>query len=182
MSPRWIKSLVLVLAILVTGFAVAGYPPQGSGGGGTSGDSEWITYTPVSTWTTNCTWTGAYRITGDNSMDLCLRLVLSGGGPNAASLEIDLPPGWENRDDVTGASVTQYFNGRGQFLDGALTYEILFRNNAGDPDEIRAYYMDPTSGGAYMEFGGAVTNTAPRTWGDGDTLWVSISDIPVQRE
>lgn len=172
MSRFYASLLAFVLGVFLAASATAE--------NGASGYSEWTTYTPASTWTTNCTWTGAYRITGGNSMDLCLRLELS-GGPNAAALEVDLPPGWENIDDVTGTSVTQYFNGRGQFLNGALTYEILFRNNAGDPDEIRAYYMDPTSG-AFMEFGGTVTSTAPRTWGSGDTLWVSITDIPVQRE
>lgn len=176
-----LKGLVLGVALLLFGTALAqSFPPQGSGGSSSSSTAEWTTYTPTCSWSTNTTVEAAYRVVNGTSMDIHFHLTLS-GAPDTAALTFEMPPGWENDDDVTGSQRTQYFNSMGSFLDGALTYQCSVRNNTGDKDQLRVYWWDP-SVGAYLEFGGNVTQASPRTWGSGDNLWISITNIPVVAE
>lgn len=54
--------------------------------------SDWTTWTPTGTWSTNSTYTGRWRRVGD-SMEMQVSIALA-GAPNATDLSINLPSGY----------------------------------------------------------------------------------------
>lgn len=58
----------------------------------TSPMSDWTSYTPTGTWSSNTTYTGKWRRVGD-SMEVQVNLLLA-GAPTAAELSINLPSGY----------------------------------------------------------------------------------------
>jgi len=53
--------------------------------------TDWVSYTPTGSWTSNSTYSGKYRIIGD-TMHYKVRVAIAGGSPNATSLTINHMP------------------------------------------------------------------------------------------
>lgn len=54
--------------------------------------SDWTAFTPTGTWTTNTTYTGFYKISGD-TLEMQVKLLMS-GTPSSGTLKVNLPPGF----------------------------------------------------------------------------------------
>lgn len=54
--------------------------------------TDWVSYTPTGTWSTNTTYTGKWRRVGDN-MEVSVKVATS-GAPTSANLNVNLPSGF----------------------------------------------------------------------------------------
>lgn len=135
--------------------------------------TDWTSFTPTGSWTTNTTYTGKYRRVGD-SMECQIHLSLS-GAPNATSLVINMPSGYS----IDTSKIA-----------GGVTYDVPFlhkitANNAGNELSLQAYFAtSSTFGITYLS---SATNaattlvnaTTPVTWYSGATIHFSFI-VPIQ--
>ena len=56
-------------------------------------DVDWTSFTPTGFWTTNTTYTGAWRREGQN-MHIVYGVSISGGQPNNSVLNLNMPSGY----------------------------------------------------------------------------------------
>lgn len=129
--------------------------------------TDWQSWTPTGSWTTNTTYTGKKRQVGDEYEYMVK--VSTSGAPTAAGLTINLQ---ETIDTAKLNSTVQYasaFESSGNAFDGAT---------GGYP--VKALYSTPTSVAitniALPE--GVVSNTVPFTFGAGDEINVRFS-LPI---
>lgn len=136
--------------------------------------TDWITFTPTGSWSTNTVYTGRWRRNG-NMMDIEYKLAL-GGAPNAVDLYVIIPNGLSIESssilsetlaiaDATGLAVdvaTQYYEVQGQY--NSATSIAIFRKQ---------------SAGADVTNSNPVNATAPFTWGSGDKLTFKLK-VPIQ--
>lgn len=117
--------------------------------------SEWVSFTPTGTWTTNTTYTGFYRRVGD-SVEVQVSLSLS-GAPNSALLEINAVSGLT----VDTSKISNKIPGICQFLDnGTRQYVGAVRYSGGNfiPNHTESLNN------------GNINQTSPFTWASGDTI------------
>ena len=135
--------------------------------------SKWIAYTPTGTWSTNTTYTGFYKRSGD-SVDLDLHVALT-GTPTATFLGINLPSGLTiATSKLTNLGNYKKFDGGGTIYDGSEEIQIAAFYNS-TSQLLISYYDDAASG---VSFAG-VTETAPLALGSGDYLTVRACNIPI---
>lgn len=105
--------------------------------------TDWVAYTPGSSWTTNTTPTGFYRRVGD-TLEVRFQLAL-GGAPDAAALTIDIPSGltidtakiygstsWGPLGQVVAQDATDVpFYGPISYADTNSVYALYVHNNDG---------------------------------------------------
>lgn len=133
--------------------------------------TDWISFTPTGAWSTNTTYTGQYRRVGD-SAEIRYNLALS-GAPTSATLTVNMPsglvidtsnkiPNFSQDGTAVGYASGIHSNVYGTFLPTIdSTTKILL-----------TYQSTTTASQA------SVTQAAPITWGNGDSLSISIR-VPI---
>lgn len=126
--------------------------------------TDWQSYTPTGTWTTNTTYQGKYRRVGDSIEGLVT--VTLAGAPNAAALQFTIPSGLTVDTAKFNSTLNYIPVGTGQGLDtsaGSLgfSFQSVYLNTT----SIRALYQSAVTGSQ-----GEVTQTSPITWASGDNL------------
>jgi hypothetical protein len=136
--------------------------------------TDYTSYTPTGTWTTNSTYTGFWRQVGDE-MEVRARVAVS-GAPNATSLFIDIPSGYTI--DTSKLVTTEGAAGRfgvGTAVDtGVNTYPLMVGYSDTNTVFIRAY-----DAGATYAYGVNVTQAAPFTFGSGDSVDIMFK-VPIE--
>lgn len=131
--------------------------------------SVWTSFTPTGSWSTNTTYTGYWRRSGD-SIDIQYGIVLA-GAPTSAALTLNIPSGLTM--DLT--RLTAYTFGTGTYVDAGNT---LYRGHvdygtstslACSADESSSTYARST----------AVTQAVPFTFGNTDQLYINVNSIPI---
>lgn len=155
--------------ITISGVIVGpGLPVQGAA------ISEWQSFTPTGTWSTNTTYTGKYRRVGD-SMELSYKLALA-GAPTSATLDVNLPTGFTiDTTKIADATANGDIKGLVQILDSGTA------NYVGIPtylstSSFRVRYMDDAAGGLTYA---SVTQAAPMTFASGDSISITITALPI---
>lgn len=143
--------------------------------------TDWQSFTPTGSWTTNTTYTGKYRRAGDN-LEMMVRVALS-GAPNATVLDINLPSGLTidttKINSTTAGSLNIMPNGRARLWDdGVATYlgELQYRTTTA----FRVVYFGTSGSTATLTETNAVSNVSPITWGNLDSIEV-IASIPISQ-
>jgi hypothetical protein len=129
--------------------------------------SDWQSYTPSSSWSTNTSIDGQWRRIGD-SMECQVDIQLS-GAPDAATLTFDIPSGYTIDTSKVAAASTD----RGVFGSAhALDFGGTFKN-------ANVVYSD-TNSVKIISDGGSVgwSNTVPVTWGASDQI-TAIFKVPI---
>jgi len=123
--------------------------------------TDWTTYTPLGSWTTNSTYTGRWRRVGDSMEGLVS--ISTSGAPTATGLTVDIPVGYTidtAKHALTGSAAT----GFGQAIDsGTVGYNL--QNTYSDSNSVILLYQSAITGQQSQ-----VNATAPFTFGSGDIV------------
>lgn len=128
--------------------------------------TDWASYTPTGSWSTNTTYTGLWRRVGKN-LEFRIRVALA-GAPSAGSITINyLPSGLAIDTSSLLASVT----------DGTVPIATGVTKSAGTLFDVSAYYngtnIAPVTKNASATYTGASSNiapTIPATYTSGDSI------------
>ena len=140
--------------------------------GGTQLISEWTSYTPTGSWTTNTTYTGRKRRVGDsNEYDV---LVSVSGAPTATALLIN-----NSSECVTdtakiagGTSSVSSVLGYGRSLDNGVTlYKVTVQYES--TTSVRIAVAGDTGSGYIRDGVNSLDNTIPMTFGTSDNVHVT---------
>lgn len=138
--------------------------------------TDWTSYTPTGSWTTNASYSGKFRRVGD-TMEIQAQVNLS-GAPNAATLTITYPSGYTvdssklpSGTNDAGSTVI----GTGGSLRTASSNQLLFPRYNNAPGNFSCFGQKVD--GIY-ELDYAVSATTPVTWGNGDVLYFNLT-IPI---
>lgn len=144
------------------------YVGRARGVGSAQLTSEWTSYTPTGTWSSNTTYTGQWRRVGD-TLEMRAKLVLS-GAPTSATLSVNLPSAANCTIDTNKipTTVADY---------APILGEGIARDNATAYYNINVVYNNTTSvlpitkkvSGSYISQE-AVTQAAPFTFGSSDAI------------
>jgi C1q domain len=129
--------------------------------------TDWVAWTPTGSWSANTTYTGLKRrVGGDGEYKVKLAIT---GAVTAANLTINLPSGEViDTNRVTDTTANANWNyGQVTMLDtGTATFVGGISYNNTTSFQIRALSASAT----YVQDVGAVTNTVPATWANGDII------------
>lgn len=138
--------------------------------------TDWTSYTPTGTWSTNTTYTGKWRRVG--SMAEYQILLTLAGAPTATTLQINLASG----HTIDTASLVQAVAGGVPILQDSTT--TLWDNGTSVYVGAAAYYSTTSIAAYYVIASGAnaiyanASNTAPFTFGNTDTVQVTFK-VPI---
>jgi hypothetical protein len=126
--------------------------------------TDWVTWTPTGSWTTNTTYTGQYRRVGD-SLEANIKITLS-GAPNSATLTINIPSGLtidttkladtSSPNPIVGIARLRDATGSGS-IDGSFGYNT--------PTALSILNL---ISGSHAET--STNQTTPMVWASGDTV------------
>lgn len=136
--------------------------------------TDWESWTPTGSWTTNTTYTGQRRQVGD-AFEARVKVAVS-GAPNATPLTINLPGGMSiNTTKVvdTGQNHLGWF----RLLDAGVGAGFGFVNYSSTTSVSLNYAQ--TSSASDNNNIGSVSATAPMTWASGDYL-VAYFSVPIE--
>lgn len=137
--------------------------------------TDWKSFTPTGSWSTNTTYTGFWRRVGDQ-MEVKYLLSLA-GAPTSANLTVNLPSGYV----IDTTKVLETASNIVEFGDG-----VIFDSGTGQASLSAKYssstalaitYLDVTSVGASNTFSN-VTQAAPMTFANGDYVFVHVR-VPI---
>jgi hypothetical protein len=136
--------------------------------------TDWTSFIPTGTWSTNTTYTGWYRRVGD-SMEMIVKLALA-GAPTSASLTVNLPsgltmdttklpatPGNQVLGQVTGQAAAHTFSG--VVFYSSTTAVALDYTLDGNTASIMSY--------------AAITQAAPYTFANADFIYAYVKNVPI---
>lgn len=129
--------------------------------------TDWVSYTPSGTWTTNTTYTGRWRRVGDTA-EVDIGLTLS-GAPNATTLYVNfLPPGLaiDTSKMSVAASYIRMGYADGTKMPSAYNLKALFVNST----SVLLGYQSLLDASESV-----VTATAPTTWTSGSIIHLRLS-------
>lgn len=135
--------------------------------------TDWVSYTPTGSWSTNTTYTGRYRRVG-NMMEGEVTVALS-GPPNSAVLTVGIPSGYiidvSNYPNSNEARV-----GSGTALDNAVTrYSIRAVLNSTTRIGLNAQILGTSN---YTSDNPQVSNTVPFAFNTSDAVTFNFS-VPI---
>lgn len=135
--------------------------------------SNWTSYTPTGSWSTNTTYTGFYRRVGD-SVELNVKVATS-GAPTSAALSINLPSGLvidtaKLPSTVVGATVLP--GSAASVIDNGVTqYQAFICYSSTTAIQVR---YSSSAAAASPDTMAAVTQAAPMTFGSGDSVVAAV--------
>lgn len=135
--------------------------------------TDWASFTPTTSWTSNTTVGGQWRRVGSNLEVRCR--VLCTGAPTAATLTITLPFGLTANSAVVSIDDDSRV-GYGTVLDTGTQRYFCFVNIATTTTVKLA--VSPDTGAGYVSSNSFVTQALPFTFASGDQIDVSFS-IPI---
>ena len=123
--------------------------------------TEWVSFTPTTSFTTNVTWTGLWRRVG-NMMEMRATAAFS-GATDAVQLTLNLPTGYSLDTSKLGSSVVIGIDGFGVAYDfGGNVFQFRMYYNS---STLYVVYQSATSGATTI-----VTNATPLAWGASDEM------------
>jgi hypothetical protein len=135
--------------------------------------TDWVSYTPTGSWSTNTTYTGRWRRVGDNA-EYNVGISLA-GAPTAANLTVNLASG--HVIDTTKFPLTPGANdtviGKSSANDSGTSYSLDTYYSTTTAVTVKAIATSATWGS-----GGTVSNTVPVTFGASDTLNI-LFQVPI---
>jgi len=150
-----------------------GYVGRSKRVGSTQLISEWKSYTPTGTWTTNTTYTGKWRQIGDTA-EIQVRLDLT-GAPTAATLSVNLPSNMviDTAKLASGTNQAVLPNSWGSM-----------RDDASYSGPLAAFYSSTTAvslrtpSAANPIYYSGIDATTPITWTTSDSLTITFK-VPI---
>jgi hypothetical protein len=127
--------------------------------------NAWESFTPTGGWSTNTTYAGHYRITGD-TMEVTCKVSLS-GAPTAANLTINLPSGWAI--DTNKIEADSVFTPLGDCLVRDTTPGSSYVGMVVYSSTTAVRALIQQSSGSYTSLG-TVNSTTPVTFASGDFI------------
>lgn len=138
--------------------------------------TDWTTFTPTGTWSTNTTYTGKWRRIGD-TLEVQSYIALA-GAPTTAALSVNLPTGFVIDTSKFADTSSEVLVGTGLVIDsGALNYaaEAAY---IGTTTSVRVR-VSPDAGSGYVNrMYSSVTQALPITFGASDSLSIYYS-VPI---
>lgn len=140
-----------------------------------SATTDWKSYTPTGSWTTNTTYSGQYRRVGDN-LEVLVQVDTS-GAPNSTSLSIDLPNSLSiDSNKLTNTTAGNDSLGNVWIYSNTTAYHGTTLYN----DSTSVLVQVSAANATYTYWnGGAVTPTVPNTFGSGNFVIARFS-VPIQ--
>ena len=139
--------------------------------------SEWQSYTPTGTWTTNATYTGYYRRVG-SSAEFTVKIALAGAPTGGTLTAINLPSGLTINSSALPipAAGDLFFVGQANFTDsGVATYTGVVTVVNGTTNSVRPYWSDDTAVGVQIF---STTASGPFIWGSADYMTLNFT-VPI---
>ncbi len=138
--------------------------------------SRLTAFTPTGTWTTNTTYTGFLRRSGD-TLIVDVQVALA-GAPNAASLRIDIPLALTiDTGRVVSSNGDEGTLGRVNILDGGTNYYHGFVNY-GSTTQVRILLMKADT--TFVSGTISLDNNNPIVFGNTDRVWIHF-EVPVSQ-
>lgn len=136
--------------------------------------TEWTSFTPTGSWTTNTTYTGKWKRDGSD-LD-CDILVTASGAPTSANLTVNLPSGLAIDTTKIVSSSSGYMSlGLGRLIDAnGSTYPLYGVYNSATSVSVN-YTDDAATGVVYNQ----VSQATPVTIASGDTVHIKFR-VPIQ--
>lgn len=136
--------------------------------------TDWQTFTPTGSWTSNVTYTGRWRRVGD-SLQQQVRIAC-GGAPNVGNLTVNLKSGLtiDTTKLVSNTSGGNYIKGTASILDGGLQIlgaDLIYNTQT-------SIYVDVTNTGSTYGTFSNVSSTVPFTFGPGDAVDLEF-EVPI---
>jgi len=125
--------------------------------------TDWESFTPTGTWTTNTTYTGLCKRIGDE-LEVAVKVALA-GAPNSTDLIIDMPNGLVIDSDKVIELSNRNIVGSATYRDAGSLLHYYGSMNIDNSTTIRA--MELTDSGV-NEIYNFVGSTSPFTWANGD--------------
>jgi hypothetical protein len=140
--------------------------------------SDWISFTPTGTWTTNTTYEGMYRRVGSD-MELDYRLTLA-GAPTGGNLILNMPTGFtiDSTKLVGGSFTTAYTGICGAVLDAAPAAEYPIVGRPSTNTTITPYVVKENANTWVTS--DSIGATSPITFASGDRVHVKMK-VPVSQ-
>jgi len=135
--------------------------------------TDWVSYTPTGSWSTNTTYTGRKRRVGDvGEYDIAISL---SGAPTAATLTINMPSG-ETIDTTKISDTTSGLKhlGTGWILDSGTINYGLAQVSYFSSTAVLVRYTNASATGTGTNLL-TVSNTAPMTFASGDKITLRYS-------
>lgn len=135
-------------------------------------DKRWTTFTPTGSWSTNTTYTGAWRRVGD-----CAEIkvsVITSGAPTSATLTVNMPTGLVIDSAKLFMSGSENISqiGYGNARDNGTAAYLLAVLYNGDTGKMQPFVIDAS--GTYTSRG-SLTQAVPFTFGNTDGLEFTCS-------
>ena len=133
--------------------------------------SDWLPFTPTGTWTTNTTYSGFYKISGD-TIDMQVKLLLS-GAPSSGSLKVNLPAGFVIDTSKLAQTDVETTNPQNVNLGLLTIVDRATQTYAGYIAYISTTQVECHFAGVAGAFGiasGIISPTAPFTFGNLDNI------------
>lgn len=137
--------------------------------------TDWVSWTPTGSWTSNTTYTGKWRRVGDKAEYRVL--VTTSGAPTSVALTINLPSGHILDTAKLTSSTNTAILGFGHILDtGIAYYDANVYFSVGSTGLVSVGIENAS--GTYLNSISPVNATTPMTWTSGDHVEVNFS-IPI---
>jgi len=138
--------------------------------------SEWQSYTPTGTWTTNATYTGYYRRIG-SSAEFTVKIALAGAPTGGTLTAINLPSGLTINSSALPIPTASdlFFVGQANFTDSGVAYTGVVTVVNGTTNSVRPYWSDDTAVGVQIF---STTASGPFIWGSADYMTLNFT-VPI---
>lgn len=137
--------------------------------------TDWAAFTPTGAWTTNATYSGAWKRVGDEFVGY---VSISLSGAPTGTLAINIPFGLQiDVSKITATTADTTVVGEGSILDsGTANYSLSVGCYRGDATRVYPYIRGAAS--TYLNDFGNVTPTLPVTFGNGDNVEI-LFRVPI---
>lgn len=136
--------------------------------------SDWVSYTPAGSWTSNSTYTGKWRRIGD-SVELQIYVTLS-GAPTAVELAVDLPSGMTiDTSKLNNIGSNALIPGNAFMFDTSATTWYRGQMKYSSTTRVSGTVLD--AGATYVQYN-QLDQTRPFTFASGDSVMLQTM-VPI---
>lgn len=137
--------------------------------------SSYIAYTPTGAWSTNTTYTGAWKRVGDSAI-FQMKLALAGAPTNAA-LTVNLPTGLtiDTTKLYSPATTARGVLGQVGFDQAGTAVYYGFVTYS----STSAFYITASTASSTYTFGTGLSSTIPFTYANGDSVNINTMPLPI---